>query len=51
MVEGREPEGRNLDLARFGLAQHQRALLEREGIVFDNRGEASWERFGWDPYE
>ncbi|MDE2975056.1 MAG: MGMT family protein [Gemmatimonadota bacterium] len=34
-----------------GLAQRQRALLEREGIVFDDRGEASWERFAWDPYE
>jgi len=34
-----------------GLARRQRALLEREGIVFDDRGEASWERFGWDPYE
>ncbi|MDE2795281.1 MAG: methylated-DNA--[protein]-cysteine S-methyltransferase [Gemmatimonadota bacterium] len=34
-----------------GLAQRQRALLEREGIVFDVHGEASWERFGWDPYE
>lgn len=33
-----------------GLALRQRALLEREGIVFDDRGEASWERFGWDPY-
>ena len=34
-----------------GLAQRQRALLEREGIVFDDRGEASWERFGWNPHE
>lgn len=34
-----------------GLAQRQRALLEREGIVFDELGEASWERFGWDPYD
>ncbi len=33
-----------------GLAQLQRALLEREGIVFDDQGEASWSRFGWDPY-
>lgn len=34
-----------------GLAKRQRALLEGEGVVFDDRGEASWERFGWDPYE
>ncbi len=34
-----------------GLARRQRALLESEGIVFDDHGEASWERFGWDPYE
>ena len=34
-----------------GLAQRQRALLEREAIVFDDRGEASWERFAWNPYE
>lgn len=34
-----------------GLAHRQRALLEREGIVFDELGEASWERFGWDPYD
>ncbi len=33
-----------------GLAQRQRALLEREGIVFNELGEASWEQFGWDPY-
>ena len=48
-----------------GLAQRQRALvLERhfdfargrpgpgmERVVFDDHGEASWERFGWDPYD
>ena len=34
-----------------GLAQRQRALLESEGIEFDETGEASWERFGWDPDE
>ena len=34
-----------------GLARRQRALLEREGIVFDDRGEASWERYGWAPCE
>lgn len=34
-----------------GLAQQQRALLESEGIEFDGMGEASWERFGWDPDE
>lgn len=34
-----------------GVAQLQRALLEEEGIIFNDRGEASWERFGWKPYE
>lgn len=34
-----------------GVAQRQRALLEQEGVVFNDKGEASWERFGWDPYE
>ncbi len=33
-----------------GLAQRQRAILESEGVVFDVDGEASWERFGWDPH-
>lgn len=33
-----------------GVAQRQRALLEREGVEFDEKGEASWERFGWDPW-
>ncbi len=33
-----------------GVAQRQRALLEREGVTFDEKGEASWERFGWDPW-
>ena len=33
-----------------GVAQRQKALLEREGIEFDEQGEASWERFGWDPH-
>ncbi len=33
-----------------GLAQRQRALLEHEGVEFDEMGEASWERFGWDPH-
>ncbi|MBW3534376.1 MAG: methylated-DNA--[protein]-cysteine S-methyltransferase [Gemmatimonadetes bacterium] len=28
-------------------AQVQRALLEAEGVAFDERGRASWERFGW----
>ncbi len=27
----------------------QRALLEREGVVFDGRGRVSLERFGWTP--
>ena len=30
-----------------GMAQWQRALLESEGVVFDDAGEASWRRFGW----
>lgn len=29
-------------------AQVQRALLESEGVAFDERGRASWRRFGWD---
>lgn len=33
-----------------GLAQQQRAILESEGVEFDADGEASWERFGWDPH-
>ncbi len=33
-----------------GLAQRQRALLEREGVEFDEMGRASWEKFGWNPY-
>ena len=33
-----------------GTAQLQRALLESEGIEFDEMGRASWERFRWDPY-
>ena len=33
-----------------GVAQRQRAILEGEGVEFDERGEASWERFGWDPH-
>ena len=34
-----------------GVAQRQRALLEHEGVEFDEEGEASWERFGWYPHE
>ena len=34
-----------------GTAQIQRALLEQEGVEFDDEGKASWELFGWDPYE
>ena len=34
-----------------GVAQRQRALLEREGVEFDELGHASWERFGWYPHE
>lgn len=34
-----------------GVAQRQRALLEHEGVEFDEKEEASWERFGWDAYE
>ncbi len=30
-----------------GLAQMQRDLLEREGVVFDERGQASWQEYGW----
>lgn len=39
-----------ISTSRFnGLAQRQRAILESEGVEFDADGEASWERFGWDP--
>lgn len=34
-----------------GVAQRQRALLEHEGVEFDELGHASWERFGWYPHE
>lgn len=34
-----------------GVAQRQRALLEYEGVEFNDEGEASWERFGWSPHE
>lgn len=34
-----------------GVAQRQRALLEREGVEFDDNGEASWQHFGWDPWK
>ena len=30
-----------------GLATLQRSLLERESVLFDERGRISWERFGW----
>ena len=33
-----------------GTAQIQRALLEQEGVEFDEAGHLSWERFGWDPH-
>ena len=33
-----------------GVAQRQRAILEHEGVEFNVEGEASWERFGWDPH-
>ncbi|HIE38951.1 MAG TPA: cysteine methyltransferase [Anaerolineales bacterium] len=29
-------------------ADLQRALLEAEGVEFDERGYVSWERFGWE---
>lgn len=29
----------------------QRVLLEREGVEFDDSGQASWDRFGWDPHQ
>ncbi len=29
-------------------ADHQRALLESEGIEFDEYGYTDWDRFGWD---
>ncbi len=32
-----------------GTALRQRDVLEREGVEFDERGEASWELFGWIP--
>lgn len=34
-----------------GTALAQRSALEREGVEFDERGEASWERFEWAPGE
>jgi methylated-DNA-protein-cysteine methyltransferase-like protein len=34
-----------------GTAQIQKAILESEGVEFDDAECASWERFGWDPYE
>lgn len=34
----------------MGVAQRQRALLEHEGVEFNDEGEASWERFGWNPH-
>ena len=33
-----------------GTAQIQRAMLEEEGVEFDEEGRASWSRFGWDPH-
>ena len=33
-----------------GAAQIQRAILEAEGIRFDEAGVASMDHFGWDPY-
>ena len=29
-------------------AEHQRALLEQEGVEFDARGRVDWSRFGWE---
>jgi methylated-DNA-protein-cysteine methyltransferase-like protein len=29
-------------------ADLQRAMLEAEGIVFDERGSVDWDRFGWE---
>lgn len=31
------------------LARMQRALLEAEGVRFDNAGRIDWDRFGWMP--
>jgi len=32
-----------------GQAQRQRALLEHEGVRFDDKEQASWDEFGWYP--
>ena len=40
-----------ISTSRFtGTAQTQRAILESEGVEFDDFGQASLERFGWDPF-
>lgn len=31
-------------------AEEQRALLEAEGVVFDDRGKTDLKRFGWEPH-
>lgn len=33
-----------------GTAQTQRAILESEGVEFDHLEQASFDRFGWDPF-
>jgi len=34
-----------------GAAQVQRAILESEGVEFDEFGETSMDRYGWHPYQ
>ena len=40
-------QGRVSTAGRDGEASLQRALLEAEGVEFDERGTVDWERFGW----
>jgi len=40
-------QGRISTSCREHGADHQRALLEAEGIEFDEHGTVDWDRFGW----
>jgi methylated-DNA-protein-cysteine methyltransferase-like protein len=41
-----------ISISRVDLsADLQRALLEDEGVVFDERGYVDWKRFGWEGME
>jgi methylated-DNA-protein-cysteine methyltransferase-like protein len=41
-------QGRISAAGREPWADLQRALLEAEGVEFDQRGAVDWERFGWE---